>query len=216
MQEHCLNTKSNLATLLEKHKNMLTQWPKDGPMQIRMNVDMTTANTAMCWTRHIISTLEALRKKLNNKMHFTELDMHHGYMQLELDPSSRPITTFYTHWGLCWLRRPTFGINSKAEVFHNKIRQTLSHIPNVSNIYGNILIGWRNQAEHNIAPCHVLQHLVDCDLNLNLPKCFFDKSRINFFRVIFTHKGLFSPQWQSVAEVCSFLCIANFSLYYRT
>ena len=74
--------------------------PKADPTQIRMNIDMTTANTAIKRTRHVIPTVEELRYKLNGAKHFTKLDMKHGYMQMELNPQSRPITTFYTHRGL--------------------------------------------------------------------------------------------------------------------
>ena len=70
--------------------------PKSNPTQIRMNIDMTTANTAIKRTRHVIPTLEELRYKLNGAKHFTKLDMKQGYMQLELKPESRYITKFYT------------------------------------------------------------------------------------------------------------------------
>jgi len=170
-------------------------------MQIRMNVDMTTANIAIRCIRHVIPTLEELRYKLNNKKHFTKLDMRHSYMQYELDSSSRPITTFYTYRGLRRSRHLTFGINSAAEVFHEEIRQTLTDIPNVNNIYDDILISGETQEEHDLALCHTqeehdlalchtLQRLADCRLTLNLNKCVFDKPQINFFGVIFSHQGL--------------------------
>ena len=52
---------------------MLT--PKSDPTQLRMNIDMTTANTAIKRTRHVIPTLEELRYKLNGAKHFIKLDM---------------------------------------------------------------------------------------------------------------------------------------------
>ena len=67
--------------------------PKADPTQIRMNIDMTTANTAIKRTRHVIPTVEELRYELNGARYFTKLDMKHGYMQMELNPASRPITS---------------------------------------------------------------------------------------------------------------------------
>ena len=151
--------------------------------------------------------------------------MRHGYMQFELDPESRPITTFYTHRGLRRSKRLSFGINSAAEVFHEEIHQTLSDIPNVSNIYDDIIVYGKTQEEHNIALCRALQHLQDCGLTLNKDKCILDKSRIQFFGVIFSKEGL-SPapdkiealmhatQPTNAAEVRSFLGMTNFSSYF--
>ena len=105
--------------------------PKADPTQIRINIDMTTANTAIARTRHVKPTVEELRYELNGAQHFTKLDMKHGYMQMELNPASRPITTFYTHRGLRRSRRLMIGINSAAEVFHEEIHQTLTDISGV-------------------------------------------------------------------------------------
>ena len=55
-------------------------------------------------------------------------------MQLELDPKSRYMTTFYTHCGLRRFKRLNFGTNSAAELFHQEISQTLVDITNPDNI----------------------------------------------------------------------------------
>jgi hypothetical protein len=59
---------------------------------------MTSVNTAIKRTRHVIPILEELRYKLNGATHFTKLGMKQGYMQLELKPESRYMTTFYTFY----------------------------------------------------------------------------------------------------------------------
>jgi len=83
-------------------------------------------------------------------------------MQFQLDLASRPITTFYTHRGLHRSKRLTFGINSAAEVFHEEeMHQTLADIPNVTNIYDNILVFSAREEEHNITLCQTLQRLKD-------------------------------------------------------
>ena len=55
--------------------------PKADPSQLRMNIDMTTANAAIKRTRHVIPTLEELRYKFNGATHFTKLDMKQGYIR---------------------------------------------------------------------------------------------------------------------------------------
>lgn len=152
-------------------KDVLT--PKADPTQIRMNIDMTTASTFIKRTRHVIPTVEELRYELNGAKHFTKLDMKHGYMQMELNPKSRPITTFYTHRRLRRSRRLMFGINSAAEVFHEEIHQTITGIPGVRNIYDGILVHGKTVEEHNLALIAVLQRLQDCGLTLNINKYIF-------------------------------------------
>ena len=139
---------------------------------------MTTANSAIKRTRHVIPTLEELWYKLNGTTHFTKLDMKHGYIQLELDPKSRYMTTFYTHRGLRRFKRLNFGTNSAAELFHQEVSQTLVDITNADNIYDDIIIYGRSKREHDIALEQTLQRFQDCGLTLNLFKCKFDQPEI--------------------------------------
>ena len=190
-----------------------------------MNIDMTTANTAIKRTRHVIPTVEEFRYELNGAKLFTKLDMKHGYMQMELNPKSRPITTFYTHRGLRRSSRLMFGINSAAEVFHKEIHQTIADIPGVRNIYDGILVHGKTVEEHNLALIAVSQRLQDCGLTLNINKCIFFQPKIEFFGVVFSAEGveptedrvaalLSTPRPTTIVEVKSFLRMANFSSYF--
>ena len=186
---------------------------------------MTTANSAIQRTCHIIPTLEELRYKLNGAQHFTKLDMRQGYMQFELSPESRYITTFYTHQGLRRFKRLNFGTNSAAEIFNEEIRQTLVDIENVENTYDDIIVFGKSQKEHDRALMQVLQRLDDCGLTLGMSKCSFNKPEIKFFGMTFSSAGM-SPSPDKVqalhdaqspasaAEVHSFLGMANFSAHF--
>ena len=186
---------------------------------------MITANTTIQRTRHAIFTLEELRCELNKAQYFTKLGMKHGYMEMELDRASRPITTFYTHRGLQRSCRLTFGINTAAEVFHKEIHQTLADIPSVRNIYEDILKYGKTKREHNLALIRVLQYLQDCGLTLNFQKCIFSIPQIKFFGVIFSAQGVALTRGQTTAllnatrlttttEAKSFLGMANFCAYF--
>ena len=167
---------------------------KADPTELRMNIDMTTANTAIKRTRHVIPTIEELRYKLNGAKHFTKLDMKQGYMQLELKLESRNMTTFYTHRGLRRFKRLNFGTNSAAELFHQEISQTLVDIDNADNLYDDILVHGKTQLEHDIALAQVLQRLEDCGLTLGRKKCKFDQAEIEFFGMKFTAAGMAPTQ----------------------
>ena len=164
--------------------------PKTDPTKIRMNIDMTTANKAIKRTRHVIPTLEELRYKLNGAAYFSKLDMNHGYNQYEIDPESRHMTVFYTHQGLRQFKRLSFGTNSAAETFHDEMANTLGDIPQVENIYDDILVFGRTQREHDLALVSALQRLEDCGLTCGLDKCQFNSNSVKFFGVIFSKDGI--------------------------
>ena len=199
--------------------------PKADKSQLRMSIDMTKVNKAIKRTRHTIPTLEELRYKLNGAMHFTKLDMKQGYLQFELKPESRYLTTFYTHQGLRRFKRLNFGTNSAAEIFNEEIRQTLVDIENVANIYDDILVFGKSQQEHDQALLQVLQRFDDCGLTLGRAKCIFNQNEVKFFGMSFSSKGM-SPYQDKVqalhaatppsnaAEVRSFLGMANFSAHF--
>ena len=151
--------------------------------------------------------------------------MKQGYMQFELHEYSRHLTTFYTHQGLRRAKRLMFGINAAAEILHEEISRTLSGINNVTNIYDDILIYAKTQKEHDIALLQTLQRLSDCNLTLNPKKCTYNKSRIQFFGVIFSKEGVTPAPDKiqalmdmerptSASEIRSFLGMANFSYHF--
>ena len=115
--------------------------------KMRMNIDMTMANTAIQRTRHVVPTIEELKYSLNGATVFSKLDMRQGYMQFQLHPDSRHMTVFFTHQGLRRMKRLSFGINSAAELFHEEIRKTLSDIANCRNTYDDIIVYGQNLAE---------------------------------------------------------------------
>ena len=199
--------------------------PKADPNEIRMNIDMTTPNKAIKRTRHVIPTVEELKYKLNGMKHFSKIDLKHGYMQFELDEESRYITTFYTHKGLRQAKRLMFGINAASELFNEEIRQTLSDIANVFNIYDDIIIGGMTKEEHDRALCQTLMRLRDCGLTAKVSKCVFDVPEIEFFGLIFSETGT-KPAKEKIealrmievpktaTEVRSFIGLANFSCHF--
>ena len=76
---------------------------------------------------------------------------------MELDESSRDITTFTTHHGLYRYCRLNFGTNSAAEIFHNEISQRIQNIEGALSIHDDILIYGKTQAEHDEAVKNVLR-----------------------------------------------------------
>ena len=141
------------------------------PGDVRVCVDMRRANTAICRERHLTPTINDIIHDLNGAKVFSKLDLNQGYNQIELDHSSRYITTFSTHTGLWRYKRLNFGISSAAEVFQNAIRETLSGLQGVLNISDDILVFGTNQEKQdsNLRAC--FQRLLECGMTLNANMC---------------------------------------------
>ena len=84
---------------------------------VRVCIDMREANKAISREKHPMPTVEDLMSDLNSSTVFSKLDLSNAYHQLELDESSRYITTFTTHVGLRRYKRLLFGVNAASEIF---------------------------------------------------------------------------------------------------
>ena len=191
------------------------------PEEIRICVDMRLPNQAIKRTRHVMPTLDDILMRLNGATVFSKLDLNSGYHQLELDESSRNITTFSTHVGLRRYKRLNFGVTCAAELFQNHIAEAIAAVPNALNTSDDIMVYGRDQKEHDEALEGVLQALVDRNLTLNKGKCEFNKPSIEFYGFTFGKDGI-SPDVKKVEavqkmatpknakEVRSFLGLTNY------
>ena len=101
--------------------------PKKDQSQIRLNVDMRMANQAIPRRHTQHPTIDDVVNELSGSTVFSHLDMSKGYHQLELNLSSRKVTTFSTHIGLYSYKRLNYGTRSAAEIFQETIREELTH-----------------------------------------------------------------------------------------
>ena len=190
--------------------------------KIRVCVDMRAANTAIKRIRHPIPTVKDISLELNGSKFFSKLDMSQAYHQLELSPQSRSITTFTTHAGLYRYKRLNYGTNSAAEIFQYTLAQVLKGLKGVRNMADDIIIFAPTREAHNAALNACLRRLEEHHLKLNIKKCEFLKTHLEFFGLIFSAKGtqpdpqkvasfLNSPLPKTASEVRSLLGMANYS-----
>ena len=142
------------------------------PEEIRLCVDMRAANKAILRTRHVTPTLDELITQFNGATIFSKIDLRSGYHQLVLHPSSRYITTFWTHVGLYQYKRLSFGINAAAEVFQHDIQTVIQVVAGTINISDDIAIFGVDQCAHDKAPNEVLQKLQNAGREKKFPEEF--------------------------------------------
>ncbi|PIK62915.1 hypothetical protein BSL78_00150 [Apostichopus japonicus] len=95
---------------------------------------MRLANDAIIRERHPIPTVEKVLYEMNGSSLFTKLDLKWGFHQIELEESSREITTFVTHAGLFRYKRLMFGISSAPETYQHIIQQVIAGCEGAHNI----------------------------------------------------------------------------------
>ncbi|XP_064475331.1 uncharacterized protein K02A2.6-like [Ornithodoros turicata] len=172
---------------------------------IRMCIDMREANRAIARERHVMPTVEDIINTLNGAAYFSKLDLNEGYHQLELEESSRRITTFSTHCGLRRYKRLLFGVNAAAEIFQDAISQVLPDEDGIINISDDILVSGRSIEEHDRRLRLVLKNLEEAGLTLNLKKCVLGSRSVKFFGHVFSAQGVtIDPgKVRAVAEMTS-------------
>lgn len=77
-------------------------------------MDMRDPNKAITCKKQPTPTMEELFNDLNGVKLFSKLDMNHSYVQLELNPESCYITSFFTHRGLKRYTHLNFWYNFKC------------------------------------------------------------------------------------------------------
>ena len=161
--------------------------PKKDQSQIRLNVDMRVANQAIPRRHTQHPTIDDVVNELSGSTVFSHLDMSKGYHQLELNLSSRNVTTFSTHIGLYRYKRLNYGTRSAAEIFQETIREELTHDVNgVFNISDDIIVHGRDTREHDANLKALLEKSREKNVTFNKAKCEFSKDRVVYYGLMFS------------------------------
>merc|ERR1712020_274763 len=80
--------------------NLVITGKKWSDSELRFNLDMRSVNRDLVRVHFPIPTVSELRHQLRGFHKVSQIDLKHGYHQLQLGKSSRRLTTFYTPNGL--------------------------------------------------------------------------------------------------------------------
>ena len=192
------------------------------PGDIRYCSNMRVPNTAIKRPITEALTVDDVRVKLNNATVFSILDMNEAYHQLELEQSSRHLTTFYGTSTRLRYTRLNYGTISAQDIFDKAIDDTVTGLNGVLHIRDDFIIFGRTESEHNTALRAFLTRFEECGLTLSPRKCKIGVPEIEFFGLRFSKDGV-SPSASKVealrnmdrpknaSEVRSLLCMAQYS-----
>ena len=195
--------------------------PKPNQDDIRICVDMRCANQAILREKLPMPTVDDVLEEMNGSSVFSKLDLKLGFHQVELDESSRDITTFAVGDSLYRYKRLSFGISSVPEKYHNIIRQTIGDISGVTSIADDIVVYGKSIEEHDNSLYMLMKRLEEKKLTVNQDKCNIGMDGIQFMGLIVNKHGIGPTEEKvkaiketkepsSISELKSFLGLASF------
>ena len=116
--------------------------------------------------------------------------MNEGYHQLELDESSRYLTTFYGAEGKMRYKRLNYGTISAQDMFDKAMDDTIAGLNGVLHIRDDFIVFGKGNTDHDEALENLLQRFQECSLTFNPKKCKFCLSQVEFFSFVFWKDGI--------------------------
>ena len=160
-----------------------------GKEDIRLCVDMRSANAAVKRERYPIPSMAEVLQDMNSSTVFSKLDINLAYHQIELAPNSRDITTFVTHKGLYRYKRLMFGISCAPEMYQRVLSTLLQDCVGVENFMDDIVVHGESKKVHNERLNRAIERLKERGFTLNPEKCELNMSKIVYMRHVLSGKG---------------------------
>ena len=168
--------------------------------KVRICVDLTNLNESVKRERHPLPPVEQTLARVAGAKVFSKLDANSGFWQIPLSAKSIPLTTFITPFGRFCFNRLPFGITSAPEHFQRRIGEILEGFEGFVNMMDDTLVYGRTQEEHDERLFKILQRIQDANLTLNLEKCQFSKSSIEFLGQVIDGSGI-RPDPEKIAAI---------------
>ena len=190
--------------------------------RLRVCIDLTKLNEQVKREFYELPSVPETLSKIGNKCKvMSKLDFNSGYWQMPLDESSQLKCTFTTPFGRYCPTRAPFGLCSLPEIFTKKLDGLLSSLEGIVRSMDDILVHGETLEEHDERLDALLKVLEENGITLNLEKCVFRKSEIEFLGHIVSADGIKPihermeavnnyPIPKNITELKSFLGMAQY------
>lgn len=115
----------------------------------RICLDLRRVNEAVLRERHPMPTVDDYLSRLGEGKFWSKLDIKEAFLQIELAPESRDVTTFITSKGLYRFKRLPFGLVSAPELFQKAMDQILVGCEGTYWYLDDVIIEGRDREEHD-------------------------------------------------------------------
>ncbi|GBL97386.1 Uncharacterized protein K02A2.6 [Araneus ventricosus] len=149
-----------------------------GDGTVRLCVDYKAGlNDLLMNVNYPIKKIDEVLNSLRDSKYFCKLDLFKAYLHLQTDEESSIIQTISMHRGTYKMNRLSFGIKTALAEFNRVIDQILNGLPKIIAYF--VVHGkTKDQCSKNLFAC--LERLREYDLHLNIKKCTFFQTRIEY------------------------------------
>ncbi len=126
-----------------------------------------------------------------NSTIFSTLDLTSGFLQMQLDEDSQPLTAFMIpgKGQYHWITSP-MGLLSCPASFQQLMEMVLRNISNVLVYIDDVLLHTATHKEHLKVLEKVFERLHQNHLKVNLDKCVFGNKEVSYLRFMLTPEGI--------------------------
>lgn len=114
----------------------------------RICLDLRRVNEAVLRERHPMPTVDDFLARLGGGRCWSKLDIKEAFLQIELAPQSRDVTTFITCKGLYRFKRLPFGLVTAPELFQKVMDQILAGCEGTYWYLDDVIVEGRDREEH--------------------------------------------------------------------
>lgn len=178
----CQPSKSNWASPLHMVKKADNTWRPCG--------DYRALNAVTIPDRYPLPYLQDFVNILRDKHLFSKVDLQKAFHQVPVNPADVPKTAITTPFGLFEFTFMTFGLCNAAQTFQRLIHEVLRGLDFVFPYMDDIGIASKNEADHRKHLRLVFERLKSHNLAINVAKCEFGKTSLEFLGHLITPDGV--------------------------
>ena len=153
---------------------------KKGTTEKRLTVDFKSLNSQVQRPTHPTPTPRVALSSIGKAQWFTKIDARHGYWQVPLSESSKPLTTFITPFGRYRYCRNPQGLISAGDEFNRRTDAAFSGLRDLIKIVDDALIFDNDLDEHVDHVRAVLQRAREHGITFSRKKFVFAASEVDF------------------------------------